>query len=287
MFGTSTSVLRRMDREELADVLNWAAAEGWNPGLFDAQPFYSADPHGFFLVEIDGKQAGSIAAVAYDEHFGFIGLYIVRPEFRGGYCGVALARAALEYLDQRTIGLDGVAAKEKKYERLGFETAYRTVRCGGIPRNPAPKIADPSVELVPLRHLPFAEVLAYDRQIFPAWRPAFLEDWIQQMGSVAVGVVRNNYLVGYAVARLCCFGYKVGPLFADQPTYAEALLQALTETLPEATLSLDIPEPNASAVDLAQRWGLKPSFETARMYHGVPPQHDLSRIYGVTSLELG
>jgi hypothetical protein len=287
MLGTSSYTLRRMIREELAEVLHWAAAEGWNPGLFDAQPFYAADPHGFFLVEIEGTAAGAISAVAYDEHFGFVGLYIVRPEFRGGYCSVALARAARDYLGGRTIGLDGVAAKQKNYQRLGFTPAYRTIRFGGIPRNPKGKIEPPICELIPLRHLPFAEVLAYDRQLFPAWRPAFLEAWIQQMGSVALAVVRNNCLAGYAVARLCCFGYKVGPLFADQSAYAEAILQALTDTLPEATLSLDIPEPNAAAIDLAQRWSLKPSFETVRMYRGAPPQHDLSRTYGITSLELG
>jgi hypothetical protein len=313
MLDTSTCTLRQMDREELAEVLNWSAAEGWNPGLFDAQAFHAADPHGFFLAEIDGQAAGCIGAVAYDEHFGFIGFFIVPPEFRGGCCGVALARAARDYLGGRTVGLDGVAARQAHYQRLGFEAAYCTIRYGGIPRNPAGSekgtgsirmqpwaspegwsdrsdVADPSpfqVELVPLRHLPFAEVLAYDRQLFPAWRPAFLEAWIQQMGSVALGVVRNNCVAGYAVARLCCFGYKIGPLFADQPTYAEAILQALADTLPEATVSLDIPEPNAAAIELAQRWGLKPSFPTARMYHGTPPRHDLSRIYGVTSLELG
>lgn len=276
-----------MDREELAEVINWAAAEGWNPGLFDAQSFFAADPHGFFLAEHEGKPAGGISAVAYDEHFGFLGLHIVRPEFRGGYYGVALARAAWEYLGNRTIGLDGVLAKEEKYRRLGFTTAYLTVRFSGVPRNPAGKNGNAGCELVPLRHLPFAELLAYDRRIFPAWRPAFLEAWIQQMGSVALSVVRNNCLAGYAVARLCRYGYKIGPLFADQPVYAEAILQALAETLPEATLAVDVPAPNTAAVSLVQRWGLKPSLQTVRMYRGTPPQHDLSRIYGVTSLELG
>jgi hypothetical protein len=287
MLETSTLTVRQMDREDLAEVLNWAAAEGWNPGLFDAQPFHAADPHGFFMAEIDGLPAGCIAAAAYDDHYGYIGLYIVRPEFRGGCCGVALARTARDYLGQRTVGLDGVAAREKNYQRLGFDLAYRSIRYGGIPKNPNGKTDSSVCELVPLRHLPFAEVLAYDRQLFPAWRPAFLEAWIQQMGSVTLGVVRNNCVAGYAVARLCRFGYKIGPLFADQPAFAEAMLQALSETLPEASVSLDIPEPNAAAIELARRWNLKPSFPTARMYRGAPPRHDLSRIFGVTSLELG
>ena len=50
---------------------------------------------------------------------------------------------------------------------------------------------------------------------------------------------------------------------------------------------LDVPEPNAAAVALAERMGLEPVFETARMYRGAAPEIDLSRIFGVTSFELG
>jgi hypothetical protein len=29
----------------------WANAESWNPGVYDANSFYAADPSGFFLGE--------------------------------------------------------------------------------------------------------------------------------------------------------------------------------------------------------------------------------------------
>jgi hypothetical protein len=32
---------------------------------------------------------------------------------------------------------------------------------------------------------------------------------------------------------------------------------------------------------------LKPVFQTARMYKGVPPKQDLGKIFGVTTFELG
>ena len=40
-------------------------------------------------------------------------------------------------------------------------------------------------------------------------------------------------------------------------------------------------------MEIAERHGLKPVFETARMYTGAAPAIDLARIYGVTSFELG
>ena len=50
---------------------------------------------------------------------------------------------------------------------------------------------------------------------------------------------------------------------------------------------LDVPEPNRDAVALAKARGLAPVFETARMYRGVAPALPLSRIYGITTFELG
>jgi hypothetical protein len=58
-------VLRRMTQADLALALEWAAAEGWNPGLHDAHCFYAADPEGFFLGELDGAPIGCVSAIRY------------------------------------------------------------------------------------------------------------------------------------------------------------------------------------------------------------------------------
>jgi len=47
-----------MNEDELNLALEWAAAEGWNPGLDDAKCFYAADPNGFFLGELAGEPVG-------------------------------------------------------------------------------------------------------------------------------------------------------------------------------------------------------------------------------------
>ena len=38
--------VRTMSRGEVDQVIEWAAEEGWNPGLGDAVPFHAADPGG-------------------------------------------------------------------------------------------------------------------------------------------------------------------------------------------------------------------------------------------------
>jgi hypothetical protein len=53
-----TVTVRTMNRCDLDVALSWAAKEGWNPGLHDAEPFFAADPSGFFVAELSDKPVG-------------------------------------------------------------------------------------------------------------------------------------------------------------------------------------------------------------------------------------
>ena len=71
--------IRAMAPEEIAVAADWAAAEGWNPGLGDAACFATVDAGGFFIGELDGAPAATISCVNYNDRFAFLGFYIVRP----------------------------------------------------------------------------------------------------------------------------------------------------------------------------------------------------------------
>src|SRR4029077_13575793 len=105
-----------MTQKEVEMAVDWAAAEGWNPGFQDAASFHALDPNGFFLGLLHGRPVGCISAVAYDEHFGFIGLHIVKPEYRAKGHGMQIFRAGMNYLGKRTIGLNAVLAQQSNYE---------------------------------------------------------------------------------------------------------------------------------------------------------------------------
>jgi hypothetical protein len=141
--------------------------------------------------------------------------------------------------------------------------------------------------LVDARDVSFDLLLAYDREHFPAPRPAFLAGWLGLAGHRGIAAVAEGQLRGYAVIRPCPRGHKIGPLFADGPQVAEALFLALTNPIAGQDVFLDVPEPNGPALVLAERWGLRPAFETARMYDGPAPRVRLECVYGVTTFELG
>ncbi|WP_217631363.1 GNAT family N-acetyltransferase [Microbulbifer yueqingensis] len=279
--------IRDMHPAEICTVLAWAQREGWNPGLHDAACFYAADAHGFFIGLLDGEPVGSISAVRYGEDYGFLGLYIVEPAYRGRGYGAELARKGMEYLAGRNMGLDGVVAQQENYRKSGFGLAHRNMRYLGLTGQAAGAAQD-THSLVPLSWVPFSVVCTYDRELFPAPREAFLKAWVSQPESSAIGAVEEGRLRGYGVIRTCHEGFRIGPLFADDPDLAERLYLALTASVPTGQpVYLDIPETNTHALELAERHRMEMVFETARMYSGAPPDIPIDRVFGITSFELG
>ncbi|MCZ7401320.1 MAG: GNAT family N-acetyltransferase [Candidatus Methanoperedens sp.] len=281
MASNEKFIIRTMQRDDVDSALDRAAKEGWNPGIHDADRFYYTDPRGFFIGEIDGEPIGCIAAVAYNESFGFIGLYIVKPGFRGKGYGIALWKSGMNHLGNRTIGLDGVIDQQENYKKSGFRLAYHNIRYEGIGEGSV------SQGVVDLTGIPFEELVAYDSQLFSVPRPQFLKRWINQPEGAALGFLKRGKLAGYGVIRACHEGFKIGPLFADEEQIAEDLFNSLTGKNTGETVFLDTPEANPAAIALAKRHGMTMVFETARMYNKKAHPLPLHRIFGVTSLELG
>jgi len=270
-------------REDVDLMVEWAAREGWNPGLDDAAAFHAVDPEGFLVGRIGDEPVSCISVVAYPGGFGFLGFYIVAPHRRGQGHGIATWRAGLERLGDRAVGLDGVPEQQPSYRRSGFVLAHRNVRHGGEVRVTPP--ADPRLRPVDVTLL--RDVVAYDAPFFPADRSAFVRSWVDPAQRTALALVEDGHVTGYGVVRACREGSKIGPLLADREEAADLLFRALAAEAPEGPVFLDCPEPNAAATALAAAYGLSPAFETARMYRGTAPELPLDRTYGITTFELG
>jgi hypothetical protein len=273
--------IRVLSRRDLDTVIGWAAAEGWNPGHGDAAVFHATDPLGFFGFYVDDALVASLSLVAYGPEFAFLGLYIVRPGDRGRGYGLRLWQEAILRQQASRIGLDGVVTQQENYRKSGFRLAHRNIRYGGM------VTAAKSAGLVALDALPFDAIHRYDRQFFPAPRPGFLSLWTRQEKGAARAAMVDGRIVGFGVIRACRQGFKIGPLFADDERIAETLFCGLASHARAEPVFIDVPEPNPAARRLAERHGLSPVFETARMYAGAPPDLPLARLFGVTTFELG
>ena len=278
---TAILQVRKMSLQEMSFAINAARLEGWNPGLFDADCFYHADPNGFLMAEIEGNTIGCISAVAYNDNYGFIGFFLVDPEYRGQWHGIRLGKVALEYLGDRNVGLDGVLEKQVAYQNFGFNYAYKNIRFEGKAKSKK------SLAALPIANVDFNKLLEYDRKIFLFPRTEFLRRWIAQVDSVGYYLENKDHLLGYGILRKCVTGYRVGPLFADNEAIAIEILEALTSNISGEVYYLDIPEPNTEALKVAEQYNMQKVFETARMYTKEIPNVPLHKVFGITSFELG
>jgi len=275
--------VRTMRPEEVALAVDWAAAEGWNPGTADAACFAKVDPLGFFIGELDEEAVATLSVVNYGDRFAFLGFYIVRPDLRGRGYGLRIWHAGMAHAGARTVGLDGVIAQQENYKRSGFTLAYRNVRYGGV------VAADPAraAGVVDLATVPLQDIVADDATVFPARRTGFLRAWTSAPGHVGRALLRDGKLAAWGVIRSCRRGCKIGPLVADDSAAAAAVFDALVAAKGGGEIFLDVPEPNAAAVALARSRALAPVFETARMYTGPIRPLALKRGFGVATFELG
>lgn len=278
-------LIRRMTADEIKNIaVEWAAREGWNPGLNDAACYYNTDPNGFFVGLLDNEPISCISAVAYDLNFGFIGFYIVKPEYRGKGYGKRIWDAGMAYLNTQNIGLDGVVAQQVNYMKSGFRFVYRNIRYEGIAKKTDTRFPG----IVPFYEAGFKDILRYDCKLFPVPRPQFLRGWLKQPEGKTFIAIHEGKIAGYSVIRNCRDGYKIGPLFADSEKLAEELFLTLNNfTAPGAKIYLDTPEVNKAAVRLAENNEMSKVFETARMYTKLQPVIDINKIFGVTTFELG
>ena len=283
-------VIRHMAKHELEVAVDWAAAEGWNPGLYDANCFWACDPQGFLIGIKDGKPVGCISAVRYEADYGFIGFYIVKSEWRVQGYGLQLWQSAMKQLSGRVVGLDGVVAQLNNYQESGFQLAYRNIRYSGrFSGSLTDDIAElrPDLTIIPVCQINHDELAAYDSTLFFTARPNFLSCWLTQSGATALAAVSKEQLSGYGVIRQCRSGFKIGPLFAEDADTAEKLLLSLADCAHGEQIFLDVPEVNEAAVALADKYKMTKTFETARMYNKTAPMLALKKVFGVTTFELG
>ena len=275
--------IRTMRPDEIPIAIEWAANEGWNPGLADAACFATVDPDGFVVGEIDGEPAAIVSCVNYDARFAFLGLYIVRGDMRGRGHGLRVWNAAIAHAGARVIGLDGVVAQQPNYKRSGFEYAYANVRYGGTVAAPPA----PAGRRRARRHSVGERGGRRRHGVSGAAHrlPARLDRRARTCRSRA-GARRPARRLGRDPS--VPHGPQDRPAGRRRPRRRR---NRAVGTAGEHGRRRGLPRRSGRQSATPSRWradlGLAPVFETARMYTGAIPPLRLERVFGITTFELG
>ncbi|WP_235952957.1 GNAT family N-acetyltransferase [Salipiger sp. PrR002] len=274
-------MLRTMTKADLGHALDWAAKEGWNPGLEDLDPFYAADPEGFFCAELGGNMAAAISVVNHTDSLAFLGLYLCAPAYRGQGIAHALWLHAMKHAGDRTIGLDGVPAQQENYRKSGFVLAGQTKRFAGrLSRGPGKGVQSAAAD----EH---AALIAMEAKACGYAKPRFTAAWLEPAQTRFTLVHREaGKPNGFLTLRGCHEGWKIGPLCAPDLTVAQALLEAAAAHTGEDQVMIDLPAESAALAAHCLAMGMQPVFHTARMYRGPAPLAGRGQ-NAVGTLELG
>lgn len=304
---TSPLTIRALKASDIPTVTDWARQEGFAPGAGDVAIYRQTDRQGLWMGWLEDEPVGCIAAVRYDPGYAFIGMFLVVPHQRGRGHGVALWRHALQRLgDVPCIGLEAAPDRVNDYGGWGFRPSSPTLRwqrSGGAESGAtsgslhvhAPQFStsqpDPPCCLLTGEAIPEAAVQRFDAQREPTPRPHFLHQWLQHpAGTVHALLDRQGACHGFGRIRPCLLkeqeGWRIGPLVADQPSAARALLEGLLQRHRGPVL-IDVPGANPEAGAVLTELGFVPLCQTLRMYRGQVPRVSLAEVYGLACLELG
>ena len=277
-----------LKKEQVKLLISWAAAEGWNPGLQDADVFYEIDPDGFLGLEVAGEMVAAVSVVKHNSQHSFLGLYICKPSHRGQGQGWSVWQAGIAQSKATTIGLDGVVEQQDNYKKSGFQQAWVNQRFSGELEYSNFELLSDEYTFKQADNNNLEKAISYDTAIGGVRRAEYLTHWFKNTSTRKTLIaMKGSDVCGVATIRQCEENYKIGPCLADSENIARALIITLSKQVKARHVIIDVPTPNTFANNLVRSLNFEPVFETARMYRGEQPTVDHQRLFGLASLELG
>lgn len=170
---------------------------------------------------------GTLAATALTHRFapiGWISMVLVARAFRRRGIATDLIRRCIDLLQARTItpGLDATEAGRLVYQPLGFQPVYSlSRRVATVTKDDAPISGVRRATAADLNR-----IAAYDAEVFSLDRAHILGGLYARAPSVAQIAERHGKICGFILGRDGRRAVQIGPLSAEDPDTAIALVRA-------------------------------------------------------------
>jgi GNAT superfamily N-acetyltransferase len=259
---------------------------GWNQTRRDWEQFLALNPGGACVAEYEGHVVGTVTTVRYGSRFGWIGMVLVDPAFRGRGIGTRLLDHALVLLsDMPLVRLDATAAGHDLYLTRQFVDEgliNRVEAVGPVVPSSAPDGVRPMAE----RDVP--QVFALDQQVFGADRGLMLQWMWQGAPEYAWVSYSGDCMTGYAMGRHGHAYEHVGPIVAGEDETACRLVRACLGANSTAPFVIDAPAGHPSWQRSLEAMGFRHQRSLLRMAKGtghIPG--DMARQFAVLGPEFG
>ena len=242
--------------------------------------------HGFVL-ERAGTGTGTVIGTAawwpYGETHASAGMIIVAKAAQGQGYGARLMDALLASARRRTIALNSTAEGITLYRRRGFVPTGIIHQHQGIPTVTQ---ETPRSGLVrPMAASEFEAIARLDRAATGLERRQLLNRLFDS-GDGCV-LLRDGTICGYAISRLFGRGHVIGPVVAESPTDARALIEFAIARLGPVFVRIDIPA-SSQLGEWLESIGLQRVSDATTMVLGPPgPWTGPARMFGLANQSFG
>ncbi len=281
--------LRVMTKADLGFADRLRELAQWNQTLDDWRRFLAMEPEGCFVAERDGAVVGAVTTTTYGTDLAWIGMMLVHPDHRGKGIGRALMERALSYLKTKRIAcikLDATPMGQPVYEKLGFKPEW-TLRRWETRRVNLPHIPI-RYRVRTVQDKDAAALAQLDVPAFGVARGHRLARLRWDVSRMLVHESPKGRVIGFAFVRKGMQAVYLGPVVAETIPAAGALIKTIVKPVAARRIFWDIPDPNADAVELAQRLGFMPQRTLTRMFLGEnshPGRPEM--IFGIAAPEVG
>lgn len=280
--------LRPLAVSDLAFAHGLSRAAGWNQTERDWRRFLSLAPAGCFLVECEGRRAGTATTTSYGRDLAWIGMVLVHPDFRRRGLGTALLREAIRHLREdcgiACVRLDATPEGRPLYEGLGFGAEWGLRRWVREADPDSAGDAEPTAPGADVEAFGPARSRDLDLAVFGADRGELLASlaagslFVERLADGSFGMLREGEMA-----------YYLGPVTAASPASGRELAERLVSRCPrDRPVYWDLPDLNAAAIELASGLGFGPTRVLTRMRLGGEARpSDPARVFGISEPGLG
>lgn len=265
------------------------ALAGWNQTICDWERFLAMEPDGCFLAEWEGAVAGTATTIIYGAELAWIGMLMVRPEFRQRGIGRALMQRCIEHLRSRGVGcikLDATLAGKRVYAGMGFQDEWTLTRWERAPGHRQTTTSGKSLR--DWREADLSAIDELDATAFGVSRRRLLQTLVAQGRHALVLESDPGVVAGYGMMREGTRALYLGPVVARSIDAALPIMAALLQECDGNAVFWDIPDRQCAAVSWAEENGFKAQRSLTRMFLGEnATPGDREKIFAIAGPEIG
>jgi len=276
--------IRKMTPADVTAGLALCRASHWNQTERDWRFFLTEAPDGALVAEEGGRVIGTVATLPYGS-FTWISMVLVDPVARGRHVGTTLLQRGLELVAaDATARLDATPSGEAIYRKIGFAGEYPLARWFLDVRQPITRRSGAQ----PLTDTDWPAIREMDQRAFGAPRLGLLGRLAAEAPEYARVLRRGSDVRGYVFGRHGHNRDHLGPLVADVPQTAAALLDSILTEYPDRRFYLDVPDDKQEWRDIISTIGFAIERPFLRMHRGsLENPGRPSSMYAVAGPEFG